>query len=137
MFLLSSYILGLQKICVNIAAFFRLVPYKWDDQNDQLVLVTDPNAKFSFLSWNIAKYFLVFHQFILFIRFGQSLVDESISFTQNVAQAALLTTFLIGTILQIFLIHRDVKFIAFVNRFLQFFKKMEGNFFLFLSKGNK
>jgi len=127
MFLLSSYILRLQKFCVNTAAFFRIIPYKWDNPKDQLIFVLPSTSKFSFLHWNAVKYFLVLHQIFLFTRFGQSLVDESINFTQCVAQAAYLTAYLIGTMLQIFLIHRFTMVLALVNRFLGFFKQVEGN----------
>jgi len=125
MFLLSTKVLKLLKFSINLGDFFRVIPYKWDESTNRIILVSNTVNRFS-LSWESVRNFFIIHQVFMAIRLYQSFAGGHHGYAMYTMQVAYFAAFLVATQCQILITHRKIEIFVFINRFLDFCEYIEG-----------
>jgi hypothetical protein len=126
MFLLSRETLKLFKLCINLGAFFRVIPYQWDEKSKSLVLTPkERRIHERILSWDFAKYIHFLHLIFIIVRLWQSLSGQTHDFAFYITQFTYFLVFVLASLVQLLMIQNKIEILVFFNRFLQFAKYIE------------
>ena len=126
MFLIGNYSLKLLKITIDGAAFFRVIPYKWSREMECISLIPKTRKGCCLRGWDCVKYLYLIYQIFMFIRLGQIIPGQTHDFIYYTIGTCYTFAFSIATLVQVMLMHREVELLCFFNRFIQFFKEVEG-----------
>ena len=126
MVLLGNYSLKLLKITIDGAAFFSVIPYKWNRKSECMSLVPKITTKGHLRGWDCIKYLYLIYQVFMLIRLGQLVSGQAHDFIYYILGTCYTFGFSVATLIQVMLIHREAELLCFFNRFIQFFKEVEG-----------
>jgi len=115
---------------VEYGYFFRVTPYRWNYQDYRLFVPLKSKGHWGY-DWNTVKYLFLAHQVFLIVRVVQSLWNPKIF--ERFLVVGCTAAFSIETALQILLIDRGDDILNFVNRYIQFFLKIQGNTYFILN----
>jgi len=135
MFLLSTKVLKLLKFCIKFSEFLRVIPYKWNEANNRIQLVSNTVNRYS-VHWESVRNFLLIHQIFIFVRLVQSIAGGHNGYALYIMQVAYFAVSLVVSLCQILITHRKIEVLVFINRFLQFCEHIEGKFYGFMRFSN-
>jgi hypothetical protein len=116
---------------VNVAYFFKVVPFRWAKSLNGrgFVLEFPVESEGKLCAWDLVKYLFLVHQVFLTIRLLQSIFAKDVPLTSFVIQSVYYVQFLIASIYQASLIRNGQDWSIFVNQYLQFFDSLKGNLY--------
>ena len=132
-FLVSTKLLKVVGWCIEYGYFFRVVPYRWNKTTNQLyvpVVGSQGSLKHYYYRWDYLKYLLLVHQVFLMIRICQPFVFGDFKerpILYIVLDGAYTMCFCISVAIEVILIHRSQEILRFVNQYIDFFLKIQGN----------
>jgi len=123
MFLLSPIILKLLKRSIEYAHVFRIMPFEWDTKRDLIKYASNRNL----LGWKFVKTIFHIQTGFIIIRFTQSALEVNLkNFTEFVFEAFLMAVFTFISILQLSLMHKGRDIGICLNRFLVYYRRIQG-----------
>jgi hypothetical protein len=125
MFLYSPDLLKLLKFAVNYAHFFRVLPFEWDTKAGQIRYAEE--RKGNWYSWKYVRFIFLLQVSLSSVRYYQSASEVHIKkLTSFVFESLLFSSHVLIAVFQIAMIHKGRALGLCANRFLMFFKKLQG-----------
>jgi len=129
MFLLSNYLLLVLKYTINIGTFFRVVPYKWNDLENCVILIPKlNNRRCGPITWEQVNYFYLVYGVYMIARLYQSLSGQTHNLSYYVMQIAYFAIMELVCLIQFLVYDKKMEIVQFINRLLQLCKRIEGKF---------
>ncbi len=115
---------------VNVAYFFKVVPFRWIRRGDGqgFMLEVPAKSKGKLCAWDLVKYFFLVHQVYLTVRLVQSILADNAPLSSYAIQCIYYAQFLLASIFELSIITNGHDWMIFINQYLQFFKCLEGKF---------
>jgi hypothetical protein len=115
---------------VNVAYFFKAIPFRWIRRGDGkgFMLEVPAESKAKLCAWDLDKYFFLVHQVYLTVRLLQSILADNAPLSSFAFQGIYYAQFLLASIFEASIIINGHDWTIFVNQYLQFFECLEGKF---------
>jgi hypothetical protein len=115
-------------LSLNEAYFLKVVPFRWARTKNKQVHVLEIPSKGKFCGWDLVKFLFLTHQLFLSVRLIQSIFSKNVPLVNYVIEVVYYAQFFLASLFEVSLIHNQCDWVMFVNKYLQYFKSLEGKY---------